>query len=161
VITFGHDLYRLTSRDEETLLVDPYFRSITVNVATLTTGGTGLLAPPQDRAYMLNRLVVRGASMVGASWQRFQLLTQGGGSATHVLWDVIDENANGLTGDNAAPPAAAGQTVIIGANLNLLIPPGLQLLAQVSRNAAPVAAGLATFWLTGFLVPPGGIGRAA
>lgn len=156
MLSIGGQLYNLTDRDRATLLLEPYFRSL----STAWGVGVGLVDStftwPADRFLYLVNLDVdwnSGAAAARATnlqvfWREavgspgIQLHAERGGQ-------LVGEGTNVATQDSSRALH----------HLNVLLPPG-QLVVRMNRSDTTVLGAIAPY-VCAYLIPPGGIGRSA
>jgi hypothetical protein len=164
---FGDQLYRMTSRDEETLLIEPFYRQIFI---TVPLGGTarGEITVPPDRALYVGHVFafLDPQAGVGAHWHAWQLngasspigaplvepvqiVTINAGLATQRL---LSDRQNGVTGD--------GAIIAHDVTVDFVFPPGIQRLVFDAFRTAGTGPAVARCWVRGYLIPPGRIGRS-
>lgn len=154
MFTLGQDLYRPTLRDEQTLLIEPFWRQFT------GSGSTTVLAffvdLPRDRALFIQRFVLEGQAAVGELWTRIEV-NANFNTLTHRLWSARNGNiGDGLIGNDAgATPNAIYYTDV---PLEVVCPPFTERI-QVNATKSAAGAGTISCFITGYLIPPGGIGR--
>ncbi len=154
MLNFGQDLYRLTARDEETLLVEPYFRAVAANIGAGLVSATATFITPLDRCLYLHSVMTLANPGATHTWSIISVLI---GSPDGVVSQVLSDRRGLLTGDGNAA-AVGGTTVSFRDDLRILLPPGVRVLVFCEKNAATNAA-FFTANVHGYLVPPGQIGR--
>lgn len=155
MLAIGQDLYRLTSKDEETLLIEPYFRGLTIPVPAAVLSGNAQFQLPFDRCLFFKHGMVRvtpGAAQTAAIVQ-WQILSPVSQLVANTLFDVRGV----LVGDNQAA-AVAGGVVCFNFDAGIVLPPGCILQAYMEKSAA-ANAGFFSAEISGYLIPPGRIGR--
>lgn len=148
MFNFGDQLYRLTGRDLETLLVEPYFRQATGTIVSLAPAGSVTFPVPLDRCLYIHSL----------SW----IAGARSGSAYSAYFAEFYDTANILVGQFFADEIAGvlGQGFIRHQLLDLVLPPQTARI-QLQFNSGSVAATSSiSANLAGYLIPPGRIGRA-
>jgi len=158
MFTFGQGLYRLTERDLETLLVEPYIRSSIRQLAPAQASDSILFPVPQDRSLYLDCFALNWnfnfEALSVATAFAINLFTQAGTQIS--LLSIVRDNG-GIVGDNAAT-RGAGAVFGINRAPRIILPPGVQVRMDVSRTGTANAMDY-RFDLTGYLIPPGGVGR--
>ncbi len=154
MFTIGQELYRLTNRDEETLLIEPFFRTLIANIPA-GVGASGVsFSVPIDRCLYLGMCSLRMTP--GAAQRMISVFMELQNTAAVVFQKIWEVNGD-LTGDyNAA--SVLGTTVSFNLYPQIILPPGSTL--RVSGEKLPVAnAGIVNATVSGYLIPPGRIGR--
>lgn len=158
MFSFGEILYRLTARDEKTLLVDPYFRDSGIQTLNIGTANqTYNFTVPVDRCLYLHDVNVALEPTVGTIWQFFSVTVADAGGRVGTVG--VRRAVAGLIGDNESGVGAAGKGVMITIPVRLVLPPQIdKLQINVSRDTS---AQITTFVskISGYIIPPGGIGR--
>lgn len=158
MFNFGESLYRLTRRDEQTLLVDPFFRdsgtvSLNIGVANLTYN----YSVPVDRALYLHDVIIALEPTVGTTWQFVSVTVAD--AAGRVGTVGTRRSATGLVSDNDTAAGGIGKGVMITIPARLVLPPQInQLQINVSRDTSAAIATIVAK-VSGYIIPPGGIGR--
>lgn len=156
MFTIGQGLYNLTERDRTTLFVDPFYRQFVVSAGAASLVGAADLNLPLDRALYINSIVFNGAPTALSRWTNFELNALANSGSTGFL--LAKYLGAPLIGDNSLA-TAVGDGCVINRDLNLVIPPNTNALRfSVTRDVVGNAASC-TINLSGFLIPPGGIGR--
>ena len=159
MFTIGDSLYRLTPRDLEQLLVDPYFRTGTGSILAGVGGGSINTSWPDDRMLWLHSLQLYGDAHAAGAWTNFVVQIFNKANTVQTLRNWSSQSAaNGLVGDANQTPAA-GTDVRIGWNAGILIPPGCGLSFGATRTGTVNAATFALN-INGYLLPAGNFGRA-
>lgn len=160
VFSFGEQLYRPTLRDEQTLLIEPFARLINITIPIGPSTVNQLLVPPLDRCLFIESLVIVGIPGVADTIIGFDV-NQGDpvfGSQPLRVFEVFD--GNGLIGTNASSVSGPGKEIVISLpNFNHLFPPRSSVGFDVNRDNAAVISTV-QINLYGYLLPPGGMGRA-
>lgn len=159
MFNFGEILYRLTPRDEKTLLVDPYFRDS--GVQTINAGVTQQTynyTVPVDRCLYLHDVIVALEPIAASIWQFISVTVAdaagrvGTVATRRCFLGLADDNVGGNVG-------GVGKGVMITLNCRLVLPPQIsQLQVNVSRDTS-ANAGSFVSKVSGYVIPPGGIGR--
>jgi hypothetical protein len=153
----GEKLYNLTERDRSTLYVDSFFRSATVTIAALSDTGEALLAVPLDRALYINNFTLIGDGVALSTWTTLSIRAVSDAGVVYRLGTFLSA---ALVGDNAST-SGAGVNVVINRLLGLIIPPNTKSISLSAARSGNTNAATATIAISGFLLPPGGIGRLA
>ena len=154
----GNELYRLTARDEETLLVEPYFRRISSTMTPAQAADAREFVYPLDRCLYIDgfQLTLNPAEEALSVAQSFTIgITTQDGSGIANIFSVHD-NA-GLIGNHAST-RGAGVSVRLQDRPKLVVPPGLKIRLDLLRSVTTNAYS----WrcdLNAYLIPPGRIGR--
>lgn len=165
MFAIGEQLYRLTPRDEETLLLEPYFRRIDVSIAGASASGFGELFFALDRTLFLKSVVYEFNAVALANWTGFQLISSNApGNFIHYI-DGLDAGAiAGAASPVMVSPSypaapAVGSGVMWRQDMSMLVPAGASRIRFTAYRNNTVNVATASCWLTGYLIPPGGIGR--
>lgn len=147
-------LYSLTDRDLETLLIEPYFRRATINLGVGVTEASASFTIPADRVLYLSTVSWTAFAEANTTWTNARLEINPGTPTAHVI------SSFGSTGGLPfiVSGAPAGQGGSISFDVHLALPPGIGVAGVLSRIGATVAAS-GRIDITGFLIPPGSIGR--
>lgn len=160
MFNFGESLYRLTQRDEETLLIDPFFRVASGSVAAASLFSSVNIAVPIDRSLFIHTLQIALIASALSTWESASVsLIDSNGTALSAGLFAIGGAGSVILGDNQAN-SGAGLGARINRVLELALPPfisavRLDVTRLVSTNAATFALGI-----SGYTIPPGRIGRA-
>lgn len=161
MLTFGESLYRTTTRDEETILLESYNRAASAFIAPASFSGSFEIPVQRDRCLYVDQVFFVGQAVALSNWTSFDLqLIDGLGNVLPTGLVVLGGTGCILHGDNAQVPAPAGAQVAINRTLKLVLPAGLSALRfgatrLVGTNGATFVGGL-----LGYLMPPGQITRA-
>ncbi len=157
MLNFGEQLYRLTQRDEETLLLDFQLTQTVVTVGAGITNAFVDMQVPRDRALYVHRLTVYtpGAALsvpTGFSWQAVVA-----GVPVGDIWAIVQ--SDGLKGDRQISTLTAGLEKTWNLDYRGVLPPGLNYRFRATRTNStnPVQFFVS---MHGYLIPPGRIGRA-
>lgn len=153
----GEKLYNLTERDRSTLYVDSFFRSITATIPALSDTGEALLPIELDKALYINNFTLIGDGVALNTWTTLSLRAV---STSGVVYRLGTFLSAALIGDNATT-SGAGVNVVINRNLGLIVPPNTRSISLSAARSGNTNAATATLAISGFLLPPGGIGRLA
>lgn len=161
MLQIGQQLFSLTQRDLQTLRLDPYFRTFTMPAlgpGDASTSGTWDI--PKDRALYLDTW--------GFEWQcgaasqlsiaEFRMLLHD----NPTIFSVINRFTLGLTalaGDNRPLGGGVNDTVTINRSPKIVLPPGADPQIALTRSGTVNASNVPTFWLAGWLIPLGNMGR--
>lgn len=153
MLTFGEQLYRLTERDEATILIDPFQRAVSaqmgVGVANLVTGPTGQIPNiPVDRSLWIHSIQILGGPEAATAYRELGIQLVRGDGSLHQLW--LDNQVNGAAG------AGVARYIPVG----LALPPGSQSPAVNAVRVGTTGVATVTMWITGYLIPPGRIVRS-
>lgn len=148
MLSFGEQLYRMTPRDEETLKLEPFFRQAVANIGAIVPAAAVSFVLPADRSFYLHSVSWQGQPDGTTIWE------------TGVI-ELVDADptirqraASVLNGDRASARAA-----LLYVQPELIVPPATRQVNLSLNRSVTTAAASAIFWLTGYLIPPGGIGR--
>lgn len=159
MLTVGQGLYNLTQRDLSTLFVDSFFREVGSTIAAGTDAGEVVLQIPVDRCLWLGHVHFQGSAAALSTWTSIAMtLTSTSGTFYRVF--RMESGSAGVLGDNSTASGAGG-VCSVNRSFNLLLPPNTQsirfAMARIgSTNPATWVANC-----SGYLIPPGGIGRLA
>lgn len=155
MFAIGQETYRLTARDEQTLLVEPFFRKVVTNITGGVPGAGGVIQIPRDRSLYLNSFSFQGSPGAANFWTDLIVWANiKASSQFHTLWQFA---ASQLVPNNAVA-SVADQRGGFNVRMDLVLPPGIDIVFQANRNPFASAANY-EFNLTGYLIPPGMIGR--
>jgi hypothetical protein len=165
MFTFGEQLYRLTQRDEETLLVEDYFRRIDLSITPGNVTAQASLFLPKDRCLYVSKVIFTGFSFAGfagnwIAWSVNLFDTAAGDTTIAINGSAADTRP--LIGDGTYGPTALGlgEGVVQSKRIQTVFPPGFaQLNFNAFTTAKPVATATARLFLHAYLLPPGRIGR--
>lgn len=162
MFSFGEQLYRLTGRDEETLLIDPFFRWIDLTLAGAATNNSIDVTYPIDRALFIRSVSANLNAPPGAfSWTEWTL--QIFNSQYPIRLATVALKASGATtiplASDGALVTAVGQYVTNEVMVDYIFPPGLNTLRFGAGRNGGVADATARILIKGYLLPPGQIGR--
>jgi hypothetical protein len=164
MLNLGAQLYQLTERDRATLGIEPFFRSLSLTAVGAATSGYGTITWPRDRALYIKKATAFFANPPGAfNWTEFAVGAGSTDTSTqHVLYvRGHPSSAVAMPGDDMTSPPAAGVGVVVSTpNLDLILPPGINLMSFTGYRNGGVANGDFTVYVTGYLIPPGQIGRS-
>lgn len=160
MFTIGEQLYRMTPRDEETLLIEPFFRRFQFTVP-LGAGVTLDVTIQRDRAYFLKAVQFNGASHAGAGafWSRWRVQVLDGVNAQ---LEIVDRDASSVTGrllSDGTVGTADGQILKQYVSLDTLLPPGCTVVRLSANRVLGLADADCVFTVHGYALPPGQIGR--
>lgn len=147
MISFGQQLYRLTSRDLETLQVEPFFRTVAGTIVSNAPAGSVEFRLPLDRALYVHSLIWNGGLRSGSSYSAIRASFSDGGN--FVQGQIFEQEFDTLL-------TTFAQTRV----LELLVPPQSGKIQLTFLNAAVPATATITGTICGYLIPPGAIGRA-
>ena len=153
----GEKLYNLTDRDRSTLYVDSFFRSVTATIPALADSGEALLAVPLDRSLYINNFTLIGDGIALNTWTTLSIRAVSDAGVVYRLGTFLSP---ALIGDNATT-SGPGVNVVINKHLGLLVPPNTKSISLLAARTGNTNAATATLAISGYLVPPGGIGRLA
>lgn len=161
MLSFGEQLYRPTAKDEETLLVEPLFRELTVLIPGASQLALWVLPIPIDRSLYIERVSCQGFSYVyaGNGWAEWfvqldarfaggliTVCNRGNGGFNPLISDGVAANA---------PNAPFTQTV----DVKTVYPPGMATVRFNASTPAKAVDASVSFTISGYLIPPGRIGR--
>lgn len=156
MLTIGQELYSLTSRDLETLLVEPFFRTINANIGAGASGAdTSFNSFGIDRCLYIKNITFD--INPGAAQSVTVVSANADSRITTVAFQPLWKLRGTLAGDGNVTQFA-GQTVVFNWNADIILPPGAALNCRVERQGT-VAAGSYSVSVNGYLIPPGRIGR--
>jgi hypothetical protein len=151
MFAIGEQLYRLTTRDEETLLVDPFVRAAAGVVIPAGTQADCSIFLPKDRMFFLHTVDVTLAISA--------LTTYATDDITVSLLDAAGV-ATVFSRPMQAVTAAAGVGYSRIDRVQLILPPGTgSVRLNVIRSGTTNAANF-NLRLVGYLLPPGRFGRS-
>jgi hypothetical protein len=160
MFSFGEQLYRPTIRDEQTLLVDSFFRSFTVNYGIGVGNVSTFIQIPKDRAFYLHQLQFNLTAVAADTWTVIAVTLFNNDNSVFLARLLILGDTAGLIGDNAST-----RGINVGPNINktfgLVVPPSTSIEVAMTRTGGLAAATAPIFSVAGYLLPPGGIARAA
>lgn len=144
-------LYRLQPSDDQSRLLDPWFRSNAVAVAAVDVGGAQIVVTPSDHALVLSSAVVDAL---------------GGGAQTVSQIQLTLMDPTGATAFNLARKTectnGAGAAVVrndVNWSGRIVVPP-LWIIQGRAVFSAGAVANQVTVWALGMLIPRGNIERA-
>jgi hypothetical protein len=162
MLTFGQDLYVPTSRDAQTLQLEPWFRVVQGTVAAAADTATVSLPIPPDRCLYVQQLQIALNGAALSTWNYASVaLNDAIGNFMGGLFTVGDQTGTlpTLIGE-ACATSGAGIGVRLNRQIQFVLPPQLGAINLSVRRSVNTNA--ATFGLAviGYLLPPGGIARA-
>jgi len=157
MLAIGGQLYNLTDRDRQTLLLEPLIRRATstwgIGVASITWD----YQIPDDRMLLLQNVSV-GIGCGAAASRVNQMAVYYRETAADPLFAFIHQRQNAnIVGDGQL--VATERLNVNLHSLQLLLPKGI-ITISATRSDTTVAGFLAPT-IYGYLIPPGGIGRSA
>lgn len=162
MFTFGEQLYRLTSRDEETLLVEPYVRQFRFD-ATAAATTTFDVPIAVDRIFYIDTVIANLAAPggVGAQWQGWQinLITLPSDPVNQLVVGNVGMPTQLLQSDGTITPTPVNAFILQTKVVKFAFPPGYRTMRFTVARVAGVAPIQAEFFLTGYTLPPGRVGR--
>lgn len=160
MFSIGEQLYRLTSRDEETLLVEPFFRSIGFQLVGAAAQAVLLVPIPVDRCLYIKSVTFTGGSYAGGTWSRAQIAVENNALGSGI--NVVDWTSfvNGLVTDRSNNAVTIGERIVLHQPaVDTLYPPGLTNIRLNAQTPAKAVTADVIFDINGYLLPPGRIGR--
>jgi hypothetical protein len=147
-------LYELTDRDRETLLIEPYFRRVLIDFAIGVDTASGDFITPNDRCLFITHVSWTCFGQAATRWSNARLEINPGLPTAHVISSF--GSTEGMPFIVSGAPTGQGGSITD--DISLVIPAGIRVAGVLSRigNTA-VAQGRCD--LTGYLIPPGTIGR--
>lgn len=158
MLSIGGQLYNLTDRDRQTLLLEPLVRRETLTWSIGVASLTWSYNIPPDRCLVLQNVSL-GLNAGAAAARINQLAVSWKERDSEPLFCFIHQRQNANLAGDGQLAAAERQNVNLH-NLDLLLPPGGVLYCSATRSDTTVAGFLAPT-VFGYLIPPGGIGRSA
>ena len=163
MFSFGEQLYRLTSRDEETLLVDPFVRVIPVLVAANSTANLDVPVPKDRLIYVKSVTWLGfGPAGAGAAWQEWQVnlnLFNGDPTPMKVAGVVGNTPLQFLQTDGTIVAQPANGICQQTQQVDFMFPAGYSLLRLTASRIAGTITEECRFYIRGYFLPPGRIGR--
>lgn len=159
MLTIGQELYSPTLRDLQTLQLEPFNRAIGSQIPAAQVSGSVDILVPADRAMWLHAFTLLGQPTALSTWQQFSfaLLDRGGNVLPSGLV-VFGGVGCTLQGDNCGA-GVAGAAVAINRLSGIVIPPSVSALRLTASRAVTTNPADFVLAVTGYLIPPGGIGR--
>lgn len=159
MFSIGQQLYELTDKDQQTLFVDPFFRTVSVTIPALSNNGDAIFNLPLDRALWISSLIIRFDNASVSTWHSAQAYVTNTVGNRFQIFDSAGNATSILNGDYQN--GGVGTSFSINRQLDLLIPPQTSsLIVGTSRtgNTNPVNF---VAYVAGYLLPPGRVGRLA
>lgn len=159
MFSIGEQLYRLTGRDEETLLVEQFFKTFVASAVGASQVALIVENIPIDRCLFIKQVIFTGNGYAGGNWIRtlVQLDARFVGGLITVC--KRESFSVGLVSDGSNNVVTSGASVVQTYDVDTLYPPGMQSIRLEAQTPAKAVTADCIFEVSGFLLPPGRIGR--
>lgn len=170
IVGASPELYRLTERDRNTLLVEPFFGRRVLALAIGDSSQALDIDIPADRICLCQSLQMTAAPEAATTWRLMQFSWRPTGAAVADQNTICERRASaagaivhGLVADSVQTPVL--DPIGLGGTWNLIerhlmLPPGGHLRVTTLRSGTTVAANVTVTFLC-YLIPSGNVGRVS
>lgn len=161
MFSVGEQLYRLTARDEETLLVEPFFRRFSFTIVGAAQAGLVVVPIPIDRCIYIKKLRFTGASYVAARTWSDWLVELDARFVGGLITVAASGNGNfsELLSTGVGTGGGANAVVEQSVDVDTIFPPGMQTIRFNAFTPPKAVDAFFTFEISAYFLPPGRFGR--